>query len=663
MRIIHFVPSACLLAAVAALAQAPGLAFKKNGVEVFRITDDGILNIGPGYYGESAPGAAATGEFGFRESTVDAAQEMITTPSGDLMAKGRVVKHAMPPTGTGHLAFSSPAGWRAATLTKTGDLLLRGGTSEAGDPTMTGPFAFTTAVYASSGTQLITRFQSPTTNYVTPRKNISPFYNAIDNATWGFGASSVPLNGTVRIPTGAGPFPLVLFVHGNHSALDYSDEGYLYLCDMLATQGIIAGSIDANFLNGPSSGENDARAILHLEHVKQFRTWNGQSGHPLFGKVDLNRVMIVGHSRGGEAVGHASYFNGLSSVVPDPGGSSVPLTGGANGLGPYNFGIKCVFAFSPTDGQYVPVGGQKGIDHNYFVIHGGRDADFVDFQGLAAFDRSHKPNVAAPSATALGFKSFCFAYNANHNYFNTTWDADGDPGQTMPRADQEKLAKVYVAVLAKTQLLGRTGHMDLLREPSSFHNVYRPFSSQYVSEFQDKRRTFFDHYEEDANTSTISPPFTGVNMWFGQSFWEGLLQSEANPWHQTNGLRLDWSSGSGLYSININNPVADYPYLALRIGQNDDPNNPVGGNQNCNILVSDGTGAWGSVTCNGYGNLPYPKLNAGGSTPTTMQTLRIPVSEFANQGVNVNSIKTVQLEFGTFTNQGSVYADEFQFTY
>jgi hypothetical protein len=662
MRKIHLMPIACLLAAGAAMAQS-ALVFKKNGVVKFSITEYGSLTTDAGYYTESAPGSAAAGEFAFRESTVDPGQEMITSANGNLVLKGRIVKMAVTPTGSGHLGFKNPSGTRAATLTKSGDLFLASQASLAGDPSTPGPFSYTTAVYASSGTQLINRFKTPTANYITPRKDVSAFFNSVDNATWGFSASSVPLNGTVRIPTGAGPFPIVLFAHGRHDALDFSDEGYLYLCDMLASQGIIAGSIDANFLNAPSSGENDARAILQLEHVKLFRNWNAQSGHPLFGKVDVNRVMIVGHSRGGEAVGHASYFNGLSSVVPDPGGPTVPLTGGANGLGPYNFGIKCVFALSPTDGQYVPVGGQRGIDHNYFVIHGGRDDDFVDFQGLAAFDRSHKPNVANPSATALGFKAFCFVYNANHNYFNTTWDADGDPSQTMSRADQEKVARVYIGALAQSQLLGRSGFMDLLREPTGFSNVYRPWTTTYVTEYQDKQRTFFDHYEEDANPSTVSPPFTGSNSWFGDNSLETDLALDANPNHQTKGIRLDWSSGSGLYAISLNSPVPSYPILALRLGQNNSSSNPVGGNQNCRVWAVDGSGHWGSVTCDSYGSLPYPKLNAGGQTPTTMQTLRIPMSEYANQGVNLADLRAVQLEFGQLTPQGSVHADEFQFTY
>jgi hypothetical protein len=44
--------------------------------------------------------------------------------------------------------------------------------------------------------------------------------------------------------------------------------------------------------------------------------------------VDLNRILIVGHSRGGEAVGHASFFDRLAAI------GSVVLDGSA-GLGPY----------------------------------------------------------------------------------------------------------------------------------------------------------------------------------------------------------------------------------------------------------------------------------------------------------------------------------------
>ncbi len=125
----------------------------------------------------------------------------------------------------------------------------------------------------------------------------------------------------------------MMFAHGNHGPLENSTPGYLYLCQLLASHGVIGATIDVNFLNGGNFGENDARGIVHLEHLKQFRTWNSTAGHRLHGKVDLNRIAIVGHSRGGEGVGHASFFNRLTSIKPDILTPVVPLDGSA-GLGP-----------------------------------------------------------------------------------------------------------------------------------------------------------------------------------------------------------------------------------------------------------------------------------------------------------------------------------------
>ncbi len=182
------------------------------------------------------------------------------------------------------------------------------------------------------------------------------------------------------MPRGRGPFPLAVFAHGNHNPLENSTPGYLYLCQLLASHGIIAATIDVNFLNGGNFGENDARAIVHLEHLKQFRAWNGLAAHPLHAKVDLNRILIVGHSRGGEAVGHASFFNPLTAIIPVLGDPPVPLDGSV-GLGPYRFNLTGVAAIAPTDRQYEPVSGPTVVPDRYFLIHGSRDGDVSSFEG------------------------------------------------------------------------------------------------------------------------------------------------------------------------------------------------------------------------------------------------------------------------------------------
>ncbi len=66
---------------------------------------------------------------------------------------------------------------------------------------------------------------------------------------WGFDARELPVNGRVWYPEGEGPFPLALIVHGNHSMHDFSDEGYAYLGELMASRGFIFASVDQNFIN------------------------------------------------------------------------------------------------------------------------------------------------------------------------------------------------------------------------------------------------------------------------------------------------------------------------------------------------------------------------------------------------------------------------------
>ena len=194
---------------------------------------------------------------------------------------------------------------------------------------------------------------------------------------WGFGVSKFPINGRVWYPAGDGPFPLVLIVHGNHDPLDYSDPGYGYLGELLASRGFILVSVDENFINGGLRGESDGRAWMLLKHLEVWKRWNDSTGGPFYHKVDMNNIGIMGHSRGGEAVGIAAAFNRLSHYPDD-----------ANVKFNFNFNIKAVFAIAPVDGQYKPAGVFTPIENvNYMVIHGSHDGDVSSFNGLRAYQR------------------------------------------------------------------------------------------------------------------------------------------------------------------------------------------------------------------------------------------------------------------------------------
>jgi len=141
-------------------------------------------------------------------------------------------------------------------------------------------------------------------------------WNFIRKAVLGFGPEALPLNGQVWMPNGPGPFPLVLIVHGNHESQDRSDGGYAYLGELLASHGIIAVSVDENFLNSSAlydlllftglQEENDARAFVLLEHMRLWYRWNTDPTHPFYGKIDFDNLGLIGHSRGGEAAAIAA---------------------------------------------------------------------------------------------------------------------------------------------------------------------------------------------------------------------------------------------------------------------------------------------------------------------------------------------------------------------
>ena len=231
------------------------------------------------------------------------------------------------------------------------------------------------------------------------------------------------LYGVVRHPMDltAGPFPLVLFMHGNHgncrpASLDEDDcetrqahecarggftttpnaEGYVYLQETLASQGYVTVSVSANALNC----RNDyiiERAQLIAEHLRRWVTWGSAGGGAPFGTtfsgaVDMTQVGLVGHSRGGEAVAH---MPGLLRTTPIPGVS-----------------LTSVLGVGPTD-YHSPR--PSGVP--FAVLLPGCDADVRTLEGLRHYDRGLDASDPNERAQVL-------YVGANHNYFNSEWRFD-----------------------------------------------------------------------------------------------------------------------------------------------------------------------------------------------------------------------------------------------
>ncbi|MFC4635393.1 hypothetical protein ACFO3O_15900 [Dokdonia ponticola] len=320
---------------------------------------------------------------------------------------------------------------------------------------------------------------------------------------WGFDAKSLPVNGYVWYPEGDGPFPLALIVHGNHSMQDFSDVGYAYLGELLASRGIIFASVDENFLNFSWSDipkgldeENDARGWMLLEHLRAWQSWNTDESNLFYKKIDTSKLALLGHSRGGEAVAHAALLNKMPYYYDD---ATIPLD--------FNYNIQSIVAIAPVDGQYEPGDARTALkDINYLVLHGAQDADVTSFAGSKQYER-----ITFSDSTDY-FKSGIYIQGANHGQFNTSW-GDNDTGGFMPtkflnntpllsKEDQEKIAQVYISAFLETTLKDNKVYQPLFTDARKGKD-WLP-ETVYLNQYEDASFNILANFDEDFDVSTTT---------------------------------------------------------------------------------------------------------------------------------------------------------------
>jgi dienelactone hydrolase len=351
---------------------------------------------------------------------------------------------------------------------------------------------------------------------------------------WGFGMDQLPLNAIVWKPDAPGRFPLVLIVHGNHDMADFSDPGYEYLGELLASRGFVLASIDENFLNSglfhDPPKQQAVRGWMLLEHLKLWREWSRDPDHPLGSGADLGRIALMGHSRGGEAVATAALFNRLTHY-PDDGAIRFD----------YGFPIRSLVAIAPVDGQYRPSAQNRTLeDVNYFTIHGSNDADVSSFMGSAQWERIRYPRGGD------WFKAELYIARANHGQFNTSWgrsDAGYPTGWFLhlkPLLDpeqQRRIAKVSIAAFLEATLNGKPEYRDFFRNPHSASGWLA--DTVYVNRYQDASYRLLANFNEDVDLTTgaAGTRLEGADL----SIWrEGRIPYRRGE-RPYNGLFLAWN--------------------------------------------------------------------------------------------------------------------------
>jgi dienelactone hydrolase len=258
--------------------------------------------------------------------------------------------------------------------------------------------------------------------------------------------------GVVAAPDGAGPYPVVLLLHGNHPTCptdtgggtwpcpegteNPNHEGLAYLAEALAERGFVAVAPGINVQYTFGAGEPmEAARTAEIAERTLARLEAGELGVDP-GLLDLDRLVAAGHSVGGQDAGLLA--GGLTSFERDVQG--VVLLQPALNVQPALplVDVPAVVLLSECDGDTGVVGGQ-------YITHA-LDAPRTTPAALVVLERG------------------------NHNFTNTLLRGESfpvnapacDPGARLPAEEQQAFHAAVVpelvhAVLADGQGEGWAG--------------------------------------------------------------------------------------------------------------------------------------------------------------------------------------------------------------
>jgi hypothetical protein len=481
------------------------------------------------------------------------------------------------------------------------------------------------------------------------------------------GTLSLPLTAEVRYPAASNgmnvpvsaaqpTYPVVVIMHGMHTTADPSYLGYNYLLDHLASNGFIAVSIDCNPINA-INGMQDTRAFAILEHIALLNSKNSSPGL-FFGKIDMTRVGIMGHSRGGDGVVQAEVLNQ------------------SMGLG---HNIRAVVALAPTDFSGISPLPLNLASSKFLCIYGSNDGDVWGGTGPAT------------QYTGTGFrfydratveKSMVFVYGATHNRFNTEWGIELKVDATSPKilsvTQHQNLLRGYMTAFMQVHLQNRAEQREyftgVLRIPQvsavEVHCQYKPQNVLTLDSFESAPAI---------TLNTLGGAVTHASL-DGVPVEDVLATLDGNSPHQTKGLRLKWNAAAATYRSELpagQRDILTWKFLSFRVAQKvGSAANPANQARDFRVRLSTaGGGPSRAVRAGYFDTIPFPykpeyrTANDGDEAPNTkaaLRTVRIPLYAWTIKCLNVpivdlTNVESVSFEFD-YDATGELEIDDIEFT-
>ncbi len=401
--------------------------------------------------------------------------------------------------------------------------------------------------------------------------------------------------------------------------------------------GIVAVSVDCGPTNcrGLSATNIQERAEMIVRTLVHFDGLD-RTDAVFKGRLDLARVGLLGHSRGGEAVLVAA------ETLAAPGR-------------PVNATVKGVISVAPTD---VNTSSGKPAGFAFMAVLPAADGDVAENDGAKFYDQ------AVPDP----FKCQLYVHGASHNLFNRQWvNNEGLGPALLARPEQERILSVYGCAFYRQVLLGQP-MLKFLRvdelPPATRADVV------HVSFEQPGATTVDDHENRNVAVNTIGQATTQAGGLTADEF--DFSQAGARPFNSTFfgntvGLVARTTAPAGRFRSALGG-ARDLTgkEVWVRAAEVYDGTSVPSGATGYKLGLEDGSGRVAFVDSNDAGGLPRPydrrsfDVAAGLSdlTKTILKTQRFPAACFEGP-FDVRNVSAVVLQLDRGDNR-AIALDQLQ---